>query len=74
MSKTDKAPEPMQSGLQTSGEFNIGDKITFGIRNGNVLLRRKPQGDEVEIGEGELAGALIDVFFTDKRKTLSAKT
>jgi len=66
--KAPKTPEPMQSGLQASGEFNIGDKITFAIRNGNILLRHKPQGDEVEVSEATLAGVLVDEFFTEKRK------
>lgn len=54
-------------GLQeSSGEFRVGEKIVFGMRNGNVLIRHSPQGDEVEVGEATLAGLLIDVFFTDK--------
>lgn len=55
------------SGLQeSSGEFRVGEKIIFGMRNGNILLRHSPQGDEVEVSEATLAGLMIDVFFTDK--------
>ena len=72
MSKTDKQPAPFTSGLQTSGEFNVGEKITFGIRDGNILLRMKPQGDEIEVSEATLAGVLVDTFF--KREKLGLKT
>jgi hypothetical protein len=53
---------------ENSGEFRIGEKITFGVRNGNVMLRRSPQGEEVEVSEATLAGLMIDAFFTDKFK------
>jgi hypothetical protein len=59
--------DTVASGLQeSSGEFRVGEKITFGMRNGNILLRRAPQGEEVEVGETTLAGLMIDAFFTDK--------
>ncbi len=55
------------SGLnQNTGEFRVGEKIIFGMRNGNILIRHSPQGDEVEVGEATLAGLMIDAFFTDK--------
>lgn len=55
------------SGLQErTGEFRVGEKIIFGTRNGNILIRHSPQGDEVEVGEATLAGLMIDAFFTDK--------
>jgi hypothetical protein len=61
----DQASTPL--GLdQNSGEFRIGEKITFGVRNGNIMLRRAPQGEEVEVGEATLAGLMIDAFFSDK--------
>ena len=59
-------PTVFHSGLQASGEFNVGEKIVFGVRNGNIMLRHTPQGDEVEVGEATLAGLLVDAFFTDK--------
>lgn len=55
------------SGLnERTGEFRIGEKIIFGMRNGNVLIRHSPQGDEVEVSEATLQGLMIDAFFTDK--------
>jgi hypothetical protein len=51
---------------ERTGEFRVGEKIIFGMRNGNVLIRHSPQGDEVEVGEATLAGLMIDAFFTDK--------
>jgi hypothetical protein len=55
------------SGLdERTGEFRVGENIIFGMRNGNVLIRHSPQGDEVEVGEATLAGLMIDAFFTDK--------
>lgn len=55
------------SGLQeSSGEFRIGENIVFGARNGNILIRHSPQGDEVEVGESTLAGLMVDAFFKGK--------
>lgn len=55
------------SGLnENTGEFRVGENIIFGMSNGNIKLRRSPQGDEVEVAEATLAGAMIDLFFTDK--------
>jgi hypothetical protein len=51
---------------ENSGEFRVGEKITFGVRNGNIMLRRSPQGEEVEVSEATLAGLMIDAFFTEK--------
>lgn len=51
---------------ENTGEFRVGENIVFGMRNGNILLRRSPQGDEVEVAEATLAGAMVDLFFTDK--------
>lgn len=53
---------------ESTGEFRVGEKIIFGARNGNILLRRSPQGEEVEVAEATLAGLMIDAFFTDKFK------
>lgn len=55
------------SGLnENTGEFRVGEGIIFGMRNGNILIRHSPQGDEVEVGEATLAGLMVDAFFTDK--------
>jgi len=51
---------------ENTGEFRVGEGIIFGTRNGNILIRHSPQGDEVEVGEATLAGLMIDAFFTDK--------
>jgi len=66
--KTSPAGDGGPIGLnENTGEFNVGEKITFGIRDGKILLRRKPQGEEVEAAPAEVAGVLIDAFFTDKK-------
>lgn len=61
--RADRTP----SGLnENTGEFRVGESIIFGTRNGNILIRHSPQGDEVEVGEATLAGLMVDAFFTDK--------
>lgn len=66
-SESERADRSAFSGLQErTGEFRVGEKIIFGTRNGNILIRRSPQGDEVEVGEATLAGLMIDAFFSDK--------
>lgn len=64
--ETDSAGKPVSGLQESSGEFRVGEKIIFGMANGNIRLRRSPQGDEVEVAEATLAGAMIDLFFTDK--------
>lgn len=55
------------SGLnENTGEFRVGEKIIFGMKNGNINIRHSPQGDEVEVSEATLAGLMIDAFFTGK--------
>jgi hypothetical protein len=63
---TDKNGSGFNGLNESTGEFRVGENIIFGSRNGNILLRRSPQGDEVEVGEATLAGLMIDAFFTDK--------
>ena len=70
---TDQAAAATEAGTKTpsglnenTGEFRVGENIIFGMSNGNIKLRRSPQGDEVEVAEATLAGAMIDLFFTDK--------
>lgn len=63
---TDKTGSAVSGLQESSGEFRVGEKIIFGMRNGNVLIRHSPQGNEVEVGEATLAGLLIDAFFSDK--------
>ena len=62
-----EGPDKSLIGLnENTGEFRVGEKIIFGTRNGNILIRHSPQGDEVEVGEATLAGLMIDAFFSDK--------
>ena len=65
-SSDDDAPKAPLGLNESNGEFRVGEKIIFGARNGNILIRHSPQGDEVEVSEATLAGLMIDVFFTDK--------
>lgn len=51
---------------ENTGEFRVGEDIIFGARNGNIYLRRSPQGDEAEVSETTLAGLIEDAFFTGK--------
>jgi hypothetical protein len=62
----DRDPKSASGLNERTGEFRVGEKIIFGMRNGNVLIRHSPQGDEVEVGEATLAGLMVDAFFTDK--------
>lgn len=65
--KTDRAASA--SGLnENTGDFRVGEKIIFSMRNGDILIRRSPQGEEVTVSEATLAGLMIDAFFTDKFK------
>lgn len=64
--RADKDPKSTTGLNERTGEFRVGDNIIFGMRNGNVLIRHSPQGDEVEVGEATLAGLMVDAFFTDK--------
>ena len=67
-SKESQAQNTPQGLNESTGEFRVGEKIIFGVRNGNIYLRRSPQGEEVEVAEATLAGREIDAFFTDKFK------
>lgn len=64
--RTDRDPASASGLNERTGEFRVGENIIFGMRNGNVLIRHSPQGDEVEVGEATLAGLMVDAFFTDK--------
>lgn len=66
--RTDRDPASASGLNERTGEFRIGEDIIFGMRNGNVLIRRSPQGDEVEVSESTLAGLMVDAFFIDKFK------
>lgn len=64
-SKEERSAVPL--GLQeNTGEFRVGEDIIFGTSNGNIRIRRSPQGEEVEVSETTLAGLMVDAFFTGK--------
>lgn len=63
--RADRDPASASGLNERTGEFRVGEKIIFGMRNGNVLVRHSPQGDEVEVAEATMAGLLIDAFFSD---------
>lgn len=65
-SKESEARTTPQGLNESTGEFRVGEKIIFGVSNGNIRIRRSPQGEEVEVAEATLAGLMIDAFFTDK--------
>jgi hypothetical protein len=60
------------SGLQNSGEFRVGEKITFGVRNGNILVRKSGSGDEIEVSEATMAGIFLDTLFGPEADKYSA--
>jgi hypothetical protein len=64
--RADRDPASFNGLNESTGEFRVGESIIFGARNGNILIRHSPQGDEVEVGEATLAGLMVDAFFTDK--------
>jgi hypothetical protein len=64
--RTDTDPKSASGLNERTGEFRVGEKIIFGMRNGNVLIRHSPQGDEVEVSEATLAGLMADAFFNGK--------
>lgn len=64
-SRDDDTPKTPLGLNENTGEFRVGEKIIFGMRNGNILIRHSPQGDEVEVSEATLAGLMIDAFFSD---------
>lgn len=66
-------PESVSGLNERTGEFNVGEKIVFGMKNGNINLRHSPQGDEVEVSEATLAGLIIDAFFSGDPGKLGGK-
>jgi hypothetical protein len=64
--RTDRDPASNSGLNERTGEFRVGEDVIFGMRNGNVLIRRSPQGEEVEVSETTLAGLIVDAFFIDK--------
>lgn len=54
------------SGLDVSGQFRIGERITLGVRGGDLVLMQSHSGREVVVSEAALAGLLDDTYFVDK--------
>lgn len=63
-------PEPAlsNSGLDTQGRFRVGEKISLGVRGGDIVLQQAGSGREVVVSETDLQGYLLDQFFTDRVK------
>ena len=61
-------PEPAlsNSGLDTQGRFRVGEKVSLGVRGGDIVLQQAGSGREVVVSETDLQGYLLDQFFTDK--------
>lgn len=64
--RTDRDPASASGLNERTGEFRVGESIIFGMRNGNILIRQSPQGNEVEVSEAILAGLMADAFFDRK--------
>ena len=57
-------PVVSNSGLDISGQFRIGDKISLSVRGGDLCLMKAHSGEEVIVSEASLQGLLIDEYFT----------
>jgi hypothetical protein len=55
------------SGLDISGQFRIGERISLGVRGGGLVLTQSHSGREVEVSEAALAGLLDEEYFVDKK-------
>lgn len=54
------------SGLDVSGQFRVGERITIGVRGADIVLLQSHSGREVVVSEAALAGLLNDTYFVDK--------
>ncbi len=61
---TDQAPS--NSGLDVSGQFRVGERISIGVRGSDIVLIQSHSGREVVVAEAALAGLLNDTYFVDK--------
>jgi hypothetical protein len=59
-------PQASNSGLDVSGQFRIGDRITLGVRGADLVLTQSHSGREIVVAEAALAGLLDDTYFVDK--------
>lgn len=60
-------PAASHSGLDTQGQFRVGDRISLGVRGDRLVLTQSHSGREVEVSEAMLAGLLDDEYFVEKR-------
>lgn len=54
------------SGLDVSGQFRVGERVTIGVRGADIVLLQSHSGREVVVSEAALAGLLNDTYFVDK--------
>lgn len=54
------------SGLDISGQFRVGERISIGVRGSDIVLTQSHSGREVVVAEAALAGLLDDTYFVDK--------
>lgn len=54
------------SGLDVSGQFRVGERISIGVRGADIVLTQSHSGREVVVAEAALAGLLNDTYFVDK--------
>jgi hypothetical protein len=62
---TDRDPTSASGLNERTGEFNVGEKIIFGMRNGNILFATRPRAMKSKSPKARLAGLMIDAFFSD---------
>lgn len=54
------------SGLDVSGQFRVGERISIGVRGADIVLTQSHSGREIVVGEAALAGLLDDTYFVEK--------
>jgi len=59
-------PAQSHSGLDVSGQFRVGERISIGVRGSDIVLTQSHSGREVIVSEAALEGLLDDTYFTDK--------
>lgn len=61
-------PAPCSSsGLDTQGQFRIGERISLAVRGPGLVLTQAHSGREVEVSEEALAGLLDEEYFVDHK-------
>lgn len=59
-------PPMSHSGLDTQGQFRVGDRITIGVRGSDIVLTQSHSGREIVVAEAALSGLLDDTYFVEK--------